>query len=388
MTSQLTDVYMPFAGAFKVKLAPGEKLEPLIHASENSKLVPTFEAEPQSADQLRKDFVPSRDKDFYYAARLTGNFKTAFPHGDPNAKEEEKKDAGAAAKPAEAPPAKTEAVTKPIEIQPAKPAPAPTPKPDASPKPAPAPSPKVDASPKPAGAPAPKPDAAPAKKEAGGEGAPESKEPAKKDDSGKKQPAKPASLKESIKTGTVVVVSDVDFIYDRFAVQILNLGPGMRAAQPINQNLSFAQNLVEALGGDQRLISVRSRQSTRRPFTTLNKMQAKAQAVMRARIEALESKEKEIGQKLQAALKVEETEGGHQQIIIDQSKIDKGAIEAMRKEQVDARKDLRDARKELKRKQDFFINVLKVVNIGLMPVLIIALGIFLFQRRQKGLEAR
>lgn len=383
VTSQLTDVYMPFAGAFKLKGAPGLKVEPLISASENNKLVGTFEAEPQALDQLRKEFVPSGDKDFYYAVRLTGTFKSAFPKGDPNAKEEEaageKKGADTAApkvEPAPPAPAPTTAVTPPIKVEalPAKPAPAKS-EPAAARAPA-TPAAKEGAPAKPS---TPPPAATP-KKDTGGEGAP-------KEESKKPEP-KPASLKESAKPGTLVLVSDVDFIYDRFAVQILNLGPGFRAAQPINQNLSFIQNLVEFLGGDQRLISVRSRQSIRRPFTLLNRMQAMAQAKMRARIESLESKEKEIGEKLQQALKVEQTESGQQQIIIDQSKIDQGAIEALRKEQVNARQDLRNARKELKQKQEAFINELKAVNIGLMPLLIAATGLYFFRRRQRGLQAR
>lgn len=382
VTSQLTDVYMPFAGAFKIKGTPGVKVESLIRASENNKLVGTFEAEPQALDQLRKEFMPSGDKDYYYAVQLTGNFKTAFPKGDPNAKEEEKKEASAPTPPPA--PAPATAVTPPIKVEtvPAKPAATPAPAPKAGSAPAKAP----EAPAKKEAAPATPPAPAAPKKEAGGEGAP--KEEPKKPEEKKQEEAKPASLKESVKKGTLVLVSDMDFIYDRFAVQILNLGPGFRAAQPINQNLSFIQNLVEALGGDQRLISVRSRQSIRRPFTLLNRMQAMAQAKMRARIESLESKEKEIGEKLQKALKVEQTESGQQQIIIDQSKIDQGAIEAMRKEQVSARQDLRNARKELKQRQESFINQLKALNIGLMPLLIAATGLYFFRRRQKGLQAR
>jgi ABC-type uncharacterized transport system involved in gliding motility auxiliary subunit len=427
VTSQLTDVYLPFAGAFKVSDPSGFTVEPLISASENNKLVASFEAEPQSMDELRKSFLPTGEKDWHYAVRLNGTFKTAFPNGDPNAKEEETEDlesdegsTGAAPAKPEAAPAKPEAAPAKPEAAPAKPEAAPA-KPEAAPakpeaapakpeaapakpeaapakpeaapaKPEAAPA-KPEAAPaKPEAAPA-KPEAAPAKpeaakKEAGGEGAPESKDAESEDGDKKEESQKPASLKESAKPGTVVLVSDVDFIYDRFAVQILNLGPGFRAAQPINQNLSFVQNLVEVLGGDERLISVRSRQSSRRPFTLLNRMQAQAHAKMRARIEALESKEREIGEKLQAALKVEETASGQQQIIIDQSKIDQGAIDSLRQEQVSARQDLRDARKELKKRQDSFINWLKAVNIGLMPILITAVGFYFFHRRQKGLEAR
>ncbi|MEO0445623.1 MAG: GldG family protein [Verrucomicrobiota bacterium] len=307
-TSQLTDVYMPFAGGIQIdeETKPdGATLDSLIKASPSNQLVASFEAEPQSADRIRDEFSPTGEDNWHYAIRLTGSFATAFPGGNPNASEEE-------------------------------------------------------------------------------EAAEEDGDADAADDASE---GESDSLAESSKEGTVVVISDADAFYDRFAVQLINFG-GMRAAQPINQNLGFAQNLVDVLAGDPRLISVRSRQSTRRPFTLLNRMDEDAQRKMRGRIQQLEQQEQELMDKLQAAMKIQENESGGQEIIIDQSTLDSGEIKALEDERKAVSDDLRKARKDLKREKESFIFQLKVWNILFMPIVVLAIGIVVAVRRREALAAR
>ncbi len=432
VTAELSDVGMPFPGGFEVKEPVGVDVEALITTSKNNKLVASFEAEPESLEQMMADFRPT-GKPLYLAARLTGRFKTAFPDGNPKPVPDEILPSGdptggveppapeaspetgapGAAKP------EGEEMPKPKGGTPA-PAPGPAPenkpengdreaKPDAAkpdgeglPKPdgdtpGAAPEDKADKDkeaktdqPAPEAGPAPEESAAgspPAeRKESGGEAAEEKlspEEPAA--DAEEAAPASGGSLKETVKgkTSTVVIVSDVDFLYDAFAVEIINFGP-VRQAIPRNQNLSLAQNLVEHLVGDQRLISVRSRASTRRPFTLLNQMQAKADNRMMDRFKELEAKEQEVGRKLQEALKIQE-DGA---IVLDQSAIDQGTIEALRQEQISARRDIRELRKELRREKEGVVNMIKFLNIALMPLLVIIVGLTLYGKRQNRMAAR
>lgn len=81
-TSELDDIWLPFAGVFSGTPAEGLEQTILLHSSEKSQLVEKFMAE-FSSDQVMKDFVAS-DKEHPIAMRLAGKFKTAFPDGKPD----------------------------------------------------------------------------------------------------------------------------------------------------------------------------------------------------------------------------------------------------------------------------------------------------------------
>src|SRR5580704_10848853 len=80
----ISDLLMPFAGAFTGKPAEGLKEEVLVKSSNQAGLVDTslMEAGP---DAIRKKFK-SANTAYPIAIRLSGKFKTAFPSGKPESK--------------------------------------------------------------------------------------------------------------------------------------------------------------------------------------------------------------------------------------------------------------------------------------------------------------
>jgi len=394
VTAELNDVGMPFPGGFTIEEPVGVEVEPLITSSRNNKLVASFEAEPEALDRMMSEFRPT-GKPLLLAARMSGRFKSAFPNGNPKPTPDPA--AGGASTPptapeavAPAPPAPAPSATTPPISVPA-PTPAPTPEeakpavpapvPPAAPAPAPPTAPKPEA-PKPAAPQVPAAPKAETKPDTGGEKDGEKAGETKGAESAK---GDPSSLKETEKgkTSNLILVGDVDFLMDAFAVEIMNLGP-IRQAVPRNQNLSLIQNLVENVAGDSRLISLRSRASTRRPFTLLNRMQAAAEGRMADKIKDLEAKEQEVGRKLQEALKVQD-DGA---IVLDQAAVDKGTIDQLREAQVTARREIRELRKELKRDKDSVVNMIKFLNIAVMPLLVIIAGLMLYGKRQNRMAAR
>jgi ABC-type uncharacterized transport system involved in gliding motility auxiliary subunit len=92
VTSQLDNVWLPFAGAFTGTPVAGLKETVLLHSTKESQMVDGFMAN-LSGENVLKDFKPS-GTEYALAVRLTGRFKTAFPNGKPEEKkEDEKKDA-------------------------------------------------------------------------------------------------------------------------------------------------------------------------------------------------------------------------------------------------------------------------------------------------------
>lgn len=216
------------------------------------------------------------------------------------------------------------------------------------------------------------------------EGEEAKKEEPKKDEAPKEEP-KPASLKASEKDGVVLLISDVDFLYDAVCVR-LNQIPGLnvRIPEPLNGNLSLVQNAIDQLSGDPELINVRSRSSARRPFTKLNEWLSQAESKFRGELSDFETKAKEAETRINEILS--QTPGNVQDALLSpevQSELD-----TLRKDQVAMNKKVRELNKEMKRDFDLVQNLIKLLTTGLMPILVIVVGVMLAISRRMKTAAR
>jgi ABC-type uncharacterized transport system involved in gliding motility auxiliary subunit len=84
VTSQIDNIWLPFAGAISGTPAEGLTKTVLIKSTKQSQLVDGFMAN-LSGENVLKEFKPS-DTEYALAVRLTGKFKTAFPNGAPEDK--------------------------------------------------------------------------------------------------------------------------------------------------------------------------------------------------------------------------------------------------------------------------------------------------------------
>ena len=92
VTSQIDNVWLPYAGAFTGTPAEGLKETVLLKSTKDSQLVDGFMAH-LSGENVMKEFKPSGTQ-YALAVRLTGKFKTAFPTGAPEDKKEVDKKEG------------------------------------------------------------------------------------------------------------------------------------------------------------------------------------------------------------------------------------------------------------------------------------------------------
>ena len=200
----------------------------------------------------------------------------------------------------------------------------------------------------------------------------ETEKPDEKKDEAKKDEKKPDdSLKESKGENDVVLIGDSDMLYDQFCVQVQNFF-GQKIVTPRNGNLNLAQNLVEQMAGDENLISVRSRATLNRPFERIDKMQAQAEDAFRAKRKELEESLRETQQKL-GELQAAKKEKGQQSMILSAEQQDE--IKKFREKEARAKIELREVKKQLKRKTESMENRLKWVNIAGMPFLVTAFGL-------------
>jgi len=189
-------------------------------------------------------------------------------------------------------------------------------------------------------------------------------------------------LKEAAAENSVVLVADVDMLTDNAAVDVQEVF-GQRLVIPRNGNLAFAQGLVEQLSGDSALISLRSRAAFSRPLTVIRKMEAEAQQSYLGKIKALEDSLNQTQEKLQGLQKGRA--GASSTILTPEQQTE---IENFRKKAVETRKDLKELRKNLRVETDTLGFRTKVINIGLVPLLVALLGIALALVKRRKVRAR
>jgi ABC-type uncharacterized transport system involved in gliding motility auxiliary subunit len=186
------------------------------------------------------------------------------------------------------------------------------------------------------------------------------------------------ALKASKDETTVVLIADSDMLHEQFYARIQNFF-GQRIMMPFSQNLTFVQNLVEQLGGDKDLITIRSRATTARPFTKTRELQAQAEERFAAKIKELEKSEQELEQKINDLAQGKQP--GQQVILSDEARRE---WEDYQKKRVEVRDTLRKERRNLRKDITSLQNKLQWINIALMPLLVTAAGIGLAViKRQK-----
>lgn len=168
----------------------------------------------------------------------------------------------------------------------------------------------------------------------------------------------------------VIVVADTDLLADRFWVRFSTFGD-MRMPQPFGNNGDFLINSIDNLGGNDDLISLRSRGQYTRPFAVVQQIQREAQAQFRDRQRALQDKLTQTEKKL-AELQGEHS--GKEMILTPEQKSE---IETFRDEQLKTRKELRAVQHELDANIEGLGTKLKFINTALVPLLIAVLAIVL-----------
>lgn len=203
--------------------------------------------------------------------------------------------------------------------------------------------------------------------------------PKKKDD----DPTDPNFIAESKAPINLIVVADTDILADRFWVQFQNF-LGMRIPSTIADNADFVINALDNLGGNDDLISLRSRGHYARPFDRVEAIQREAEAQFRDKERALQAKLEETEKKL-ADLQ-QQKQGGSKLLLSPEQRQE---IERFREEQLKTRKELRAVQHDLKRNIERLGTGLKFINISLIPLMIgiAAIGMPLYRAKRRPLTS-
>ena len=150
---------------------------------------------------------------------------------------------------------------------------------------------------------------------------------------------------------------------------------------PANGNIDFAQSIIEQLAGGDELAAVRSRASRDRPFTVVRRMQAEAEAKYRDKISELERGLNETQARL---AQLDATKDVGQQFILTPEQQEE--IKAFRQRESEAKRELKDVRRTLRREVEALEQRVKWTNILAVPLLVAGVGLviaFVRHRRQR-----
>ncbi len=202
------------------------------------------------------------------------------------------------------------------------------------------------------------------------------------DDAQADQP--PAAAREHLAASAgavgVILVADVDLLSDRLWVEVRRIF-GQQIPSAFANNGDFVINALDNLTGSADLISIRSRASFARPFTTVEALRREADAKFRATEQRLEAQLDETEQRL-GELQAARSDGNSLLLTPEQqAEVDRFIAERSR-----IRKELRAVRRDLDKDIERLGTRLKIINIALVPALITiaALVMLLLSRRRRG----
>lgn len=174
----------------------------------------------------------------------------------------------------------------------------------------------------------------------------------------------------------VILVADTDFLSDRFWVNQANFF-GQMIVTPFADNGAFVTNAVENLGGNNALISIRSRGTFARPFDKVDDLTVQAEARFREQEQALEAQLADTERQLS------EIQGGGEDgglLVLNEEQ--QQAIDSFMDKKIEIRKKLREVRHQLDKDIEALGSQLKLFNIIVMPLLLV-FGLILLQRSMR-----
>ncbi|MDQ8179890.1 GldG family protein [Pelagicoccus sp. SDUM812005] len=175
---------------------------------------------------------------------------------------------------------------------------------------------------------------------------------------------------------TVFIISDSDFLLDQFSVQRVNF-LGMQQVQKINDNQDLANNFIEYLGGSRDLIGIRGKAGATRPFDVVQRMEAEAQKLYQAKLEAVEAELQETNQKLSQILSEQAGSG----IIYATPEMEE-LIAENQKKQAELKSQIREIRSGLRQGIDTLGNTIGAINLLWAPIGLLAFALT-FNRMRK-----
>lgn len=175
----------------------------------------------------------------------------------------------------------------------------------------------------------------------------------------------------------VILMADTDWLEDRMWVTVQNFF-GQKMVSSWADNSTLLLNTLEYLGGNSALISIRSRGKYSRPFEVVNQLKRQAEGEFLKQEQQLNAQLQQAEQKL---MELEQSKAQQSSAVFNSEQ--QQTLNNFRQEKIKIRKQLREVRHQLDEDIDALGTTLKLINIGLVPVLLSILMLVIGLRRKK-----
>ncbi len=204
----------------------------------------------------------------------------------------------------------------------------------------------------------------------------EGKDAASKDE---ENPPTTTHLTESKTPINLIVVADTDLLTDRLWVRTQNFF-GQRIVTAWANNADFVVNALDNLTGNNDLISIRGQAVSARPFTTIDAIEREANTRFLATEQQLQQELQETERKLG---ELQTARGDDNTMIFSPEQ--QAELDRFQQRKLEIREQLRKVRRDMDRDIERVGTVLKVVNIGLIPLLlsVLALAVVWIRHRRR-----
>jgi len=193
-----------------------------------------------------------------------------------------------------------------------------------------------------------------------------------------KTPGPPAvSLTVSKTPANVVIVADTDLLSDFLWVQTRELF-GQRFNQAFANNGDLVANILDNLGGSNALIGIRGRASFSRPFERVEALKRNADDRLRAKVQQLQGELKQTESRL-TQLQAKRNDQSSLVLTPEQE----AELKRFTAEKSRIRKELRETQRGLNVDIEHLSTWLKILNIGLMPLLVAIAGFLVLAARRR-----
>jgi ABC-type uncharacterized transport system involved in gliding motility auxiliary subunit len=185
-------------------------------------------------------------------------------------------------------------------------------------------------------------------------------------------------IAESTEPANLIIVADVDMLSDPMWVQVQSFF-GQQIANAFASNGAFVVNALESLAGSSDLIAVRSRGSFSRPFTKVDELRVDAEARFLETQQRLQQELSETERRLGEIQASREDTGSL--LLTDEQQAE---IDRFVDQRASIRKELRAVQRGLDKDIEDLGTFLKIINIGLVPLLLTLGTLFvIWQRRRR-----
>jgi ABC-type uncharacterized transport system involved in gliding motility auxiliary subunit len=186
-----------------------------------------------------------------------------------------------------------------------------------------------------------------------------------------------AHLAKSTTPANIVVIADTDLLMDYLWVQTRELF-GQRVSTAFASNGDLIANILDNLSGSNALISIRGRASFSRPFERVDALKRQADERLRSKALELQSELRQTETKL-----TELQSKRNDQTSVMLSPEQEAELKRFTAEKSRVRKELRETERGLDVDINRLNSRLKILNIGIAPLLVAAAGFFILSVRRR-----